>query len=196
MRLPLLALGTVVALVAAASPAAAHVGQGMLDDFGGGFIHPLGGIDHLLAMVAVGIWAAQQGGRAVWMLPAAFVGMMALGGSVGLLGGGIGGAETVVLASVLVLGAVVAAALKPPLWLAVLLVGAFALFHGLVHGRELPAAADAAGYAAGFVAATAALHAAGIVLALALRKGAAILALRAAGAAQTGVGALLAFGAL
>jgi urease accessory protein len=181
-----------------AAPAFAHTGHehAMLEGFGAGFLHPLGGLDHLLAMIAVGVWAAQQGGRAVWLVPLAFVGTMAAGGAIGLLGSTIGGTETVIIASVLVLGAVVAAALKPSLWLAVPLVGAFALFHGLAHGRELPEAADAFGYSLGFVAATALLHAAGIGLAFAMRGANAALALRAAGAATVGAGVLLAAGAI
>ncbi len=175
--------------------AAAHPGHG-LDGLAAGFAHPFHGIDHLLAMIAVGAWAAQQGRRAVWALPTAFVGVMAVGGALGLAGVGLAGSESIVIASVLVLGAVIAAALKPPLWIAAPLVATFALFHGLVHGAELPAAASAPAYASGFVAATALLHAAGIALAIALRRGARHLALRAAGAAQIGAGVLLAAGAI
>jgi urease accessory protein len=187
-----------VAACAAASPALAHTGHDhtMLEGFGAGFAHPFGGVDHLLAMIAVGVWAAQQGGRAVWLVPLAFVATMTVGGALGFAGIGIGGAESVIVASVLVLGAVVAAAVKPPLWIAMPLVGAFALFHGLAHGAELPEAADKVGYAAGFVAATALLHAAGIALAFALRPGTPSLALRAAGVAQIGAGVLLAAGVI
>lgn len=186
------------AILVAAAPAAAHTGHehGMLEGFRAGFMHPLGGIDHLLAMVAVGVWAAQQGGRAVGLVPFAFVGTMAAGGVIGLVGSEIGGTESVIVASVLVLGAVVAAALTPPLWIAVPLVGAFALFHGLAHGREVPEAADTLGYSAGFVAATALLHSAGIGLAFALRRYASTIALRATGAATAGAGVLLAVGAI
>jgi urease accessory protein len=185
-------------LLVLAAPAAAHTGHdhGLFAGFGAGFAHPFGGVDHLLAMLAVGAWAAQQGGRAVWLVPLAFVSAMAAGGTIGLTGGTVGGTEAVIAASVLVLGAVMTAALKPPLWLAAPLVGGFALFHGLAHGSELPPLADAAGYAAGFVAATALLHAGGIALALGLRRYASQIALRAAGAATVGAGALLAAGAL
>jgi urease accessory protein len=191
--LPAMLAAVGAALVAA--PAAAHTGHG-LDGLAAGFAHPFHGIDHLLAMIAVGVWAGQQGGRAVWALPAAFVGVMALGGVAGCAGIGIAGTENVILVSVLVLGAVVAAALKPPLWIAAPLVGAFALFHGLAHGAELPAAANIDAYAAGFIAATALLHAAGIALAFALRDATPRLALRALGAAQIGAGMLLAAGAI
>ena len=178
-----------------ATPAAAHTGHG-LDGLAAGFAHPFHGIDHLLAMIAVGVWAAQQGGRAIWLLPAAFVGVMGLGGAIGMLGGSLAGTETLIIASVLVLGAVVAAAAKPPLWIGAPLVGAFALFHGIAHGGELPAAADGAAYAAGFVAATALLHGAGLAPALILRARVPRFVLRAAGAAQVAAGALLAVGAL
>jgi urease accessory protein len=183
------------ALSALAVPAAAHTGHdhGMLAGFSAGLAHPLGGIDHLLAMLAVGVWAAQQGGRASWLVPLAFVAAMAVGGAMGLLGLGIGGNETVIVASVLVLGVLIAAALAPPLWLAIPLVGAFALFHGLAHGSELPEAADPAAYAAGFVATTALLHVAGIALAFGLRRHVPV-ALRAMGAITAGLGALLAAG--
>ena len=186
------------AILAAAAPAAAHTGHehGLLAGFGAGFLHPFGGIDHLLAMLALGVWAAQQGGRAMWLVPLAFVGTMTVGGVIGLLGVGVGGTDTVIVVSVLVLGAVVAAALRPPLWIAVPLVGAFALFHGLAHGRELPEAMDAAGYAAGFVAATALLHAAGMGLAFAPRRFVSQLALRATGTATVGAGLLLAADAI
>jgi urease accessory protein len=199
MRSPLLApFAVLAALAIVAAPALAHTGHEhtMLEGFGAGFAHPFGGVDHLLAMIAVGVWAAQIGGRAVWFVPLAFVGTMAAGGIAGFLGIGIGGTETVIVASVLVLGAVIAAAAKPPLWIAMPLVGAFALFHGLAHGAELPEAADKIGYAAGFIAATAILHAAGVALAVALRKGAPSFALRTAGAAQIAAGVLLAAGVI
>lgn len=185
-------MGAVAAALAAA-PAGAHTGHG-LDGFAAGFAHPFSGIDHLLAMIAVGAWAAQQGRRAVWVLPAAFAGVMAVGGIIGFAGLALAETEGVIVASVLVLGAVVAAAAKLPLAVAASLVGAFALFHGIAHGAELPAAASAPAFAAGFVTATALLHAAGIALALALAKP--HLALRALGAAQVGAGALLAAGAI
>lgn len=193
MRLP--ALLTALCAASIAAPAAAHTGHG-LDGLAAGFLHPLHGVDHLLAMVAVGAWAAQQGGRAVWALPAAFVGVMAAGGLLGSSGLALAGAESVILASVLVLGAVVAAAAKLPLRVAAPVVGAFALFHGVAHGAELPEAANAPAYAAGFAAATALLHAAGIALAFALSGAKPRLALRALGAAQVGAGVLLAAGAI
>ncbi|MFO0986990.1 MAG: HupE/UreJ family protein [Alphaproteobacteria bacterium] len=184
-----------LAAALAAAPAVAHTGHG-LDGFAAGFAHPFGGIDHLLAMIAVGAWAAQQGGRAVWALPAAFLGAMALGGVFGFAGSSLAGTEGAILASVLVLGAVIAAAAKLPIAVAAPLVGAFALFHGLAHGAELPEDGNAPAYAAGFVAATALLHAAGIALAFALHGTRPRLALRALGAAQVGASVLLVVGAI
>jgi len=191
----LLAAFAAVAAVLIAAPAAAHTGH-PLDGIAAGFAHPFQGTDHLLAMIAVGAWAAQQGGRAVWLLPVAFVGVMATGGIVAFAGIGISGTESIILASVLVLGAVIAAALRPPLWIAVPIVGAFALFHGLAHGAELPESANAPAYAAGFIAATALLHAAGVMLSFTLRLAKPRLALRALGVAQIGGGVLLAAGAI
>lgn len=181
-------------LAAAAVPALAHTGVGPVSGFVAGFFHPPGGIDHLLAMLAVGVWAAQTGGRAVWMVPAAFVGTMAVGGAVGLAGIAIGGTETVIVASVLVLGVVIAAALKPSLYISVPLVGAFAFFHGLAHGAELPELAHPAHYALGFGVATALLHGIGIAAAFAVGKVAPRAALRIAGGAQVAAGVLLAVG--
>jgi urease accessory protein len=183
-----------LATALATAPAAAHPGHG-LEGLAAGFAHPFGGIDHLLAMIAVGAWAAQQGGRAVWALPAAFVVTMTLGGAAALAGLGMAGTESFIIASVLVLGAVIAAVIRPPLWLAVPLVAAFAFSHGLAHGSEMPNAEAAAPYVAGFIASTALLHAAGIALALALRGAKPRFALRFAGAAQIGAGVLLAAGA-
>lgn len=195
MRLFPAALAAFAALASFGAPAAAHTGHG-LDGMAAGFLHPFGGIDHLLAMLSVGVWAAQQGGRATWLLPSAFVAIMSAGGATGSLGGGVAGTETLIIASVLVLGAVIAAAAKPPLWIAAPLVGTFALFHGVAHGDELPEAAGAPAYAAGFIAATVLLHAAGLALAVALRTGLSHRMLRAAGAAQIGAGLLLAVGAV
>jgi len=189
--LPALLAAVAAALIAA--PAAAHTGRG-LDGLAAGFAHPFHGIDHLLAMIAVGAWAAQQGGRAVWVLPAAFVGVMALGGVVALLGASLAGTETFIVASVLTLGAVIAAAAKPPLRIAAPLVAAFAFFHGFAHGSELPHAAAAAPYVLGFVGATVFLHAAGIALTYARRGATSRLALRFAGVAQISIGLLLAGG--
>ncbi len=156
-----------------------------------GFLHPLGGLDHLLAMVLVGLLAVQLGGRAIVALPAAFLALMAAGGAAGLAGLALPFVELGIAASVVALGAALAFAVRAPVAAAALVVGGFALFHGFAHGAELPAGAGASAYAAGFLLATALLHAAGVGLGVMLarlseRYGA--LTLRAAGAASALVG--------
>ncbi len=126
-----------------------------------GVAHPLGGIDHLLAMVAVGLWAAQQKGAARWALPCTFVGTMLIGGLIGFEGLEWPGLESGIAASVFALGLCVALGARPPLFVAMAATASFAVFHGVAHGLELPAMSSPWGYAAGFVAATAALHALG-----------------------------------
>lgn len=147
-------------LMMAPALAFAHPGH---DESGlmAGIGHPLGGMDHLLAMLAVGLWAAQQKGAARWALPVTFVGTMLLGGLLGFEGLALPGLESGIAASVFALGLAVALAVRPPLVLAVIATAAFALFHGVAHGLELPDMSSPWGYAAGFVAATAALHATG-----------------------------------
>jgi urease accessory protein len=152
----------------AASPALAHTGVGAHESAAHGFLHPLLGSDHVLAMVAVGLWAALVGGRALWAWPVAFVGTMLFGAAVAVHGSGVAGVETGVAVSVLVLGLAVATAAKPRVLAGAVLCGAFAFLHGFAHGAELPAGADVAGYMAGFTLATSLLHAAGLGLGAAL----------------------------
>lgn len=159
----LLSLG--LALIAA--PAAAHSGHGNIGGFVAGLAHPLLGLDHMLAMAAVGLWAAQLGGRALWQVPAAFLGVMAVGAGLAMTGLALPQVEGMILASVLVLGLAVAWAGRLPVSAAVGVAGLFALFHGAAHGQELPAGAGAGFYAAGFLLATTALHAIGLALAAA-----------------------------
>ncbi|HEY0836930.1 MAG TPA: HupE/UreJ family protein [Azospirillum sp.] len=158
---PVLAAG----LAVLAGTAQAHTGGAHDAGLAHGFAHPFGGLDHLLAMVTVGLWAMQRGGRALWLMPATFVGAMALGGMLGLQGAGLPMVELGIAASLMALGSVVAFAFRPPLALGMAIVGAFAVFHGHAHGAEVPEAASPLLYAAGFLAATALLHAAGIALA-------------------------------
>jgi urease accessory protein len=141
----------------------AHILPGDPQGFHHGFVNPFTGLDHLLAMLAAGLWAAQQGGRAAWMIPASFVSLMTLGGMVGLLGGMLPGVEFVIAGSVLALGLLIATSARFKLGPAMLLAGCFALFHGYAHGREMPPAAGALAYSVGFVLATLALHAAGLL---------------------------------
>jgi urease accessory protein len=164
---------TIVAALAAgglAGPALAHTGAGAAHDLVHGFLHPLGGLDHVLAMVAVGLYAGQLGGRSLWLLPAAFVGTMIVGGFVGYIGVPVPMVEPGIGLSVVAMGLAVAAGLRLPTPLAMALVGLFALVHGHAHGTEGAALASFLSYAAGFVAATAVLHAAGIGLGLALDR--------------------------
>ncbi len=153
-----------------ATPAAAHVGAGEVHGFMHGLAHPIGGLDHVLAMVAVGLLAAGLGGRAIWMVPAAFVVMMAVGGALGMAQVSVPYVELGIAASVVVLGLAVALRLPMPTVGAMALVGFFAIFHGFAHGVEMPVDASGAGYASGFLLATAFLHGIGIALGLGIGR--------------------------
>jgi urease accessory protein len=161
-------------------PALAHTGN-VAGGFIGGFAHPLLGPDHLTAMVAVGLWGAFLGKPAIVVLPVVFPLVMAIGGVLGIVGVPIPAAEAIIAISAAVLGMMVALAAQPPLWVAAIIVAAFAIFHGYAHGAELPPGADALAFAAGFVAATGCLHLAGIAFGLLTRWPAGRLAVRAAG---------------
>lgn len=150
------------ALVLLPTAALAHTGVGATSGFAHGFSHPISGLDHILAMVMVGVLAWQLGGRALWLMPAAFVAVMAVGGALGVSGIEIPFVETGIALSVIVLGAMVALGVKAPLAVAMGLVGLFAIFHGHAHGTEMPQDASGLAYAAGFMIATALLHLAGI----------------------------------
>ena len=132
--------------------------------FADGFAHPFGGLDHILAMVTVGILAWQLGGRAIWVVPASFVSLMAIGGALGITGEPLPWVELGIAASVIVLGTMVALGVRAPLAMLMAIVGLFAIFHGYAHGCEMPLDASGSTYAAGFVLATALLHVAGIAL--------------------------------
>lgn len=148
----------------AASATMAHTGHEHTASFMTGFSHPLGGLDHLLAMVAVGLWAASLGGRALWVVPAAFVGTMLLGGALGMTGIAVPYIEQGISLSVIIFGALVLAAKRLPLLACMTIAGGFALFHGAAHGLEMPSDASGAKYAVGFALATALLHSAGVVV--------------------------------
>ena len=152
-------------LLLSASPAFAHTGHGA-DGFVHGFAHPLGGLDHVLAMVAVGLYAAMLGGRALWAVPAAFLGAMAIGGLIGTAGYALPYSEIGIAASVLVLGLAVAFRMGLPTLAAMALTGVFAIFHGHAHGAEMPQSISGYEYAAGFLLATALLHSIGIAVGL------------------------------
>jgi urease accessory protein len=158
------ALTSLLALTLIALPTAAfaHTGAGDAHGFLHGFMHPVGGIDHVLAMVAVGVFAFVLGGRALVLVPLAFVGMMAVGFVLGANGVALPYAELAIAVSSIVIGGVAALGRRLPIIAAMALVGGFATFHGWAHGAEMPADAGALTYALGFVAATALLHVAGI----------------------------------
>lgn len=142
--------------------ASAHEGSGIVGGFSSGFMHPLLGWDHVAAMVAVGLWGAILGYPAIWLLPVVFPLVMAMGGALGVIGIPLPGVEIGIAASALVLGSMVLLAVRPPLGVAAVLVGIFAIFHGHAHGTELPDAANPLAYALGFVIATGLLHLGGI----------------------------------
>ena len=142
----------------------AHTGAGYAHGFADGLVHPLGGLDHILAMVTVGVLAWQLGGRAIWLLPASFLALMVVGGVLALAGGSLPWVEVGIAASVIVFGIMITLGTKAPLALAMGIVGLFAVFHGHAHGTEMPITASGAAYGLGFVLATALLHAAGIAL--------------------------------
>ena len=171
------------------APAAhAHVEQGQAAGLVSGLGHPVSGLDHVLAMVAVGLWGAQLGALALWLLPVTFPMMMALGGLLGLLGVPLPGIEVGIAASAILLGLAVMSELRPPLAAAVLLVALFAIFHGHAHGTELPAGQSALLYSMGFVVATGCLHGLGIAVGLIhrWRWGKALLRVTGAGVALAG----------
>jgi urease accessory protein len=163
-----------------AAPALAHTGS-IAGGFWGGLAHPVFGPDHVAAMVAVGLWGAFLGAPAVYLLPIVFPLVMAFGGVLGILGVPLPGTEIFIAISAILLGMAVAIGARPPLWIAAVLVGAFAIFHGHAHGAELPPGADAVAYSIGFVVATGCLHLAGIAFGLLARWPAGRVAVRTAG---------------
>jgi urease accessory protein len=175
-------LGVAFSLALASSAALAHTGS-VAGGFFGGLAHPVFGPDHVAAMVAVGLWGAFLGAPAIYLLPVVFPLVMAVGGVLGILGLPLPGVEVGIAASAIVIGMMVALAARPPIWIAAVIVGAFAIFHGYAHGAELPAGADAVAYSAGFVVATGCLHLAGIAFGLLARWPPGRLAVRAAGSA-------------
>lgn len=169
--------------MAAAEPVLAHDQQGTARGFLTGFLHPLSGPDHVLAMIAVGLWGAQLGAPAIWLLPVTFPMVMACGGFLGLVGIPLPGVEIGIALSALLLGLMVAGEAKPSLTIAAALVAFFAVFHGHAHGTELPAGQSGLAYSIGFVVATGCLHATGIAVGLVHTWPAGRTALRAAGVA-------------
>jgi urease accessory protein len=170
-----------LALLLLAAPAWAHQQTGQAAGFLTGLEHPVSGLDHVLAMISVGLWGAQLGAPAVWVLPVVFPMVMAFGGFLGLLGVPLPGTEIGIAVSAILLGLVVALEARPPLWAAGVLVGVFAIFHGYAHGTELPVGESALLYSVGFVIATGCLHGVGIGIGVIHRWSAGRVALRVAG---------------
>lgn len=181
------ALGVAASLfvpLAAAHSVGAH-GAG----FASGIAHPLAGLDHILAMIAVGLWAAQLGGRAYWSVPIAFVGMMVVGAVVAAAGLSLPAVESGIAASVLILGLLIVFSARMAIPLGMVLVGVFALFHGHAHGTELPQAAAASSYGLGMLLATIGLHATGLGTGILFQHAAVLL--RIAGAMIAAAGAVM-----
>jgi len=155
-----------VAIMLVPGAAFAHTGHGEAAGFAYGFMHPLGGLDHLLAMVAIGLFAGGLGGRAMWLVPASFISVMALGGVLGIANLPVPHVEIAIAASVAILGAIIALGVKAPVAVAMGLAGLFAVFHGYAHGAEMPADGSGLAYGLGFMSATALLHVSGLALGL------------------------------
>ena len=185
--LPIVLAATLVG----ALPADAHTGLGTGFSLVDGALHPLSGLDHIAAMVTVGLWAAVAGGHCRWAWPLTFVAAMVGGGIAARHGIALPAVEPAISASVIVLGLAVASGLRVPLAAGALLIGAFAVFHGAAHGAEAPRS-DFAGYAAGFAVSTALLHAVGLGLALLVERLASLVTVRALGAAAAAIGIALA----
>jgi urease accessory protein len=186
----------VTTLLLSAGVAEAHVGMGGASGVAAGFLHPITGLDHVVAMVAVGLWGAQLGKPAIWLLPITFPLVMALGGFLGLLGVSMPGVEIGIALSGVLLGAAVLTETRPPLFAAAILVGVFAIFHGYAHGAELPLGENALFFSLGFVIATGLLHAVGIVVGLLYRWPWGEITVRVAGGAVGAVGAFFLWSAL
>ncbi|EEE43291.1 HupE/UreJ family protein [Roseibium alexandrii] len=166
---------------ALAAPALAHTGHGYGGGFISGFAHPILGWDHVAAMVAVGLWGAFLGAPSIWILPIVFPLVMAFGAVLGILGVPIPAVEAGIALSAVVLGLMIALAVRAPIWVSAVLVGLFAIFHGYAHGTELPVSANVFAYAIGFVLATGMLHMIGIAFGILVKWPAGRIAVRGAG---------------
>jgi urease accessory protein len=172
--------------------AQAHPGlPGHVHGFANGLVHPLTGLDHICAMIAVGLWAAQRGGRALWLVPLTFVLAMTAGSALGMAGVSLPFVETGIIASVLILGVLIAASVRLPLAVSGLIVDVFALFHGQAHGLEMPGNASGLAYGAGFILATAGLHLLGISFGWQAQRLGSMRLIRYAGVVITACGACL-----
>jgi urease accessory protein len=166
----------------------AHSGEGNASGFISGFMHPILGWDHVIAMVAVGLWGAFLGQPAIWLLPVVFPMVMAFGGALGVMGIPVPGVEVGIALSAVVLGILITFKARPPLWVSALIVACFAIFHGHAHGTELPEATNPLSYSLGFVIATGLLHVAGIAFGLLVRWPAGVITVQTGGAVIAGLG--------
>ncbi len=187
-KLLMLGLLLPVLSVTASDLALAHSGEGITGGFISGFTHPLFGWDHVVAMVAVGLWGAFLRAPAIWLLPITFPLIMVVGGVLGLLNIPVPAVETGIAASAVVLGLLVAFAVKLPVWIAMVIVAIFGIFHGHAHGTELPEAANPAAYAIGFVLSTGLLHVFGIAFGVLSKWDFGKIAVRAGGVCIAAVG--------
>lgn len=178
------------------TPAVAHMGTGLPGGFLSGFTHPLSGLDHLLAMVSVGLWGAFLGRPLIYVLPVVFPAMMVAGAIMGMFVVPLPPVEVGVALSVLVLGGCIALSVRAPVWAASLVVALFAVFHGYAHGKELPSAADPVSYSVGFVLATGLLHVSGISLGFLNDQPGGVLVTRSVGAIIAVLGAWFLFRAV
>lgn len=183
-----------ITFVLFAVQASAHTGEGINSGFASGFWHPILGWDHVVAMIAVGMWGAFLGTPSIWILPIVFPLVMAIGGAFGIAGVPLPAVETGIALSGVVLGLMVAFAVRAPIWAASIIVGLFAIFHGHAHGTELPQAFSAYGYAVGFVVGTGLLHMVGIGIGFLTSSRIGTLAVRATGGGIALVGAAFLFG--
>jgi urease accessory protein len=183
-------------LILGITPALAHIGHGATASFATGIAHPLGGLDHVAVMIAVGLWAALKGGRALWLWPVTFVGVMLIGGAIGMAHVALPFVEPGILASVVALGLLVALAIDLPLAVGATIIGVFALLHGHAHGSEVAENVGGIQYMAGFALATATLHLTGIGFAQMMTRAQLRPAIRAAGGLCVFVGLVLVGGAL
>jgi urease accessory protein len=187
-------VSTILLLVPAR--ALAHVTGDVAGGLASGFLHPISGLDHVVAMVAVGLWGAQLGKPAIWILPVTFPIVMAFGGVLGVRGVPMPPVEVGIALSAIVLGGVVAMAARPPLWVAAVVVGVFAVFHGYAHGTELPRSASPLAYGAGFVLTTGMLHVCGITIGTINRWPRGARVIRLCGAVVVAVGVYFLIGAI
>jgi urease accessory protein len=182
LRASITLIAVTLMLLSTSFPALAHTGEGYGGGFIAGFTHPILGWDHVAAMVAVGLWGAFLGAPAIWILPVVFPLVMALGAAWGIAGIPLPAVETGIALSAVVLGLMVVFAVRPPIWVSAIIVGAFSIFHGYAHGTELPSTVNAFAYAVGFVISTGLLHLAGIAFGLLVNWPAGRVAVRGAGA--------------